>query len=545
MSYIVLARRYRPSTFEEIAGQESIAETLRNAVLNNRVAHAYLFTGPRGVGKTSMARILAKVINCPNAKEASPCGKCSICEAISRGEDMDVIELDGASHRKVEEIKTILDNVAYSPARGSHKIYIIDEVHMLSTHAFNSLLKTLEEPPAHVNFVLATTEPQKVPETIRSRCQRFDFRALTRKEIETKLSEIAAKENIKPQAGLLTRIAFGARGSMRDSLSLMEQILSLSGNMPSVEDFDKMIGATSILVLKEILIALNQADASKAMTLFAGVMDGGCDPVSFSEELVRYARDVLVLNATDKPELLQSTTLDEVHEVKDKVTQEFLMFLISSLEDAKSKVRTYVEKRVSIEVALLYVARMGQMQPIDDLIKELRTLKSAGTSEEYKRPQPPKPNTYADAYSKKPVAAKKTEHLANMDISSTSDVKNNWSEIIDKLTHNVNSSWLMAFLPTSRIISAEENAVSVGFPAHAIDSMKGSFDEMRMRKVLEEALEKVTKKKFSVRIERDETSPSVQKNVNKVKQKADASDESVAEKVRTLKNVFPGAKIVR
>jgi DNA polymerase-3 subunit gamma/tau len=554
MSYIVLARKYRPATFEEVAGQEEIANTLRNAVLHNRVAHAYLFTGPRGVGKTTMARILAKVLNCPNSKEARPCNECTSCTAISWGEDIDVIELDGASHRKVEEIKTVLDDVAYSPARAPHKIYIIDEVHMLSTHAFNSLLKTLEEPPPHVNFVLATTEPQKVPETIRSRCQRFDFRPLMRKEIEKRLSEIAAKEGIKPQPGLFSKIAFTARGSMRDAISLMEQVTSLSGDSPSVSDFERMVGATSVTTLREILLAAGRKDVAQTISLFAQVVDSGCDPVVFAEELVRFARDVLILKETGRPELLQSAVLEEVEDLvsapgedtdkkgaQPECSSEFLLFLISSLEEAKSRSRTYVEKRVAIETALLYVARMGQLQPIDSLIREIQALKAEIPLTKEGRIES---NAPVQSAPKQSVAPRKQEESSQELPISPSDVKERWSEVAGKVTHNTSSPWLMAYLPISRVVSADQTAVSIAFPSHAIDSMKGSFDEVRMKQALEEGLEKVIGKKLSVRIERDETVPAL-RQIEHTKQSEGSSDESLAEKVRTVKSVFPGANIVR
>lgn len=554
MSYIVLARKYRPATFEEVIGQEEIAGTLRNAVLHNRVAHAYLFTGPRGVGKTTMARILAKVLNCPNSKEARPCNECESCVAVSRGEDIDVIELDGASHRKVEEIKTILDDVAYSPARAPRKIYIIDEVHMLSAHAFNSLLKTLEEPPSHVNFILATTEPQKVPETIRSRCQRFDFRPLMRREIEKRLSEIAAKEGMKPQSGVLGKIAFTARGSMRDALSLMEQVVSLVGDSPSVSDFERMVGATSVATLREILLATGRSDAARTVSLFAQVVDSGCDPLVFAEELVRFARDVLVLKVTGKPELLQSAIPEEVEdfvgapaEDRDEkgsypeFSPEFLLFLISSLEEAKSKARTYVEKRVAIEIALLYVVRMGQLRSINSLIEEIQALK--GEIPPAKGGQV-RSDTPAHSAPKQAAVPRKQEESGREVPISPADVKERWSELVSKVTHNISSPWLMAYLPISRVVSADQTAVSIAFPSHAIDSMKGSFDEVRMKQALEEALEKVIGKKLTVKIERDEAA-AAPAQIEQSKQSEESSDESLAERVRTVRSVFPGAKIVR
>jgi DNA polymerase-3 subunit gamma/tau len=424
---------------------------------------------------------------------------------------------------------------------------------MLSAHAFNSLLKTLEEPPAHVNFILATTEPQKVPETIRSRCQRFDFRPLTRKEIEKRLSEIAQKEGIKPQAGLFSKIAFSARGSMRDAISLMEQVVSLSGESPSVSDFERMVGATSVSALREILLAAGRRDVAQTMSLFAQVVDSGCDPVVFAEELVRFARDVLILKVTGKRELLQSAVIDEVEDLvgappegRDEkgsypeFSPDFLLFLVSSLEEAKSRARTYVEKRLAIETALLYVARMGQLQAIDSLIKEVQALK---VGVPLAKGEAAKSGASTESAPSVSGAPRKEEVSRKETPLSPIEIKEKWSEVVERVISHTSSAWPRIFLPRSRVISADETALTVGFPSDVIDSMKGSFDEMLVRQALEEGLQKAVGRKLSVKIERDESAPVQRQEQQKVAE--NSSDESLAEKMRTVRNVFPGAKIVR
>src|SRR5687767_2689230 len=244
MSYTVLARRYRSGTFDEVIGQEHVAQTLKKAIASDRIAHAYLFNGTRGVGKTSMARILAKALNCEKSSgpTTEPCLKCASCAAIARGDDIDVIEIDAASNTGVDNVRGIIENAQYRPARSRFKVYIIDEVHMLSKSAFNALLKTLEEPPEHVKFILATTEPEKVLPTIHSRCQRYDFRNIPAREIAGHLRDIAKKEKIKADDDALLLVAKAGAGSMRDALSLLDRLLSVGEKALDVEMVEQMLG---------------------------------------------------------------------------------------------------------------------------------------------------------------------------------------------------------------------------------------------------------------------------------------------------------------
>ena len=244
--YTVLARRFRPQTFAEVVGQTHVAQSLKNAIAGGRVAHAYLFTGARGVGKTSMARILAKALNCPNAHDAEPCNQCDICQAISSGHDVDVLEIDGASNRRIDDIRLLRSNVGVKPMRARYKVYIIDEVHMLTNEAFNALLKTLEEPPPNVKFIFCTTEPNKVPETILSRCQRFDFAAIATQKIAERLHEIAVAEGCQVEPAALELVARRAGGSMRDSQSLFDQLLAFGGKTITAQDVHQLLGNVSL-----------------------------------------------------------------------------------------------------------------------------------------------------------------------------------------------------------------------------------------------------------------------------------------------------------
>ncbi|MCH2583243.1 MAG: DNA polymerase III subunit gamma/tau, partial [Planctomycetes bacterium] len=253
MKYEVIARRYRPRKFEEVVGQESVARTLRGGILQGRMAPAYLFAGPRGVGKTSMARIFSKAINCPAANDrdrpeeewASPCDKCGVCEAVHSGQDIDVIELDGASHRGIDDIRAIIEGVNRPASRGDYKVYLIDEVHMLTREAFNALLKTLEEPPSHVKFIFATTEPHKIPDTVLSRCQRFDFRPITEEDTVNRLAQICKAEKRKAGKELLGKIARYSRGGMRDSQTMLDQLMTYCDGELTEDGLDKLTGRVS------------------------------------------------------------------------------------------------------------------------------------------------------------------------------------------------------------------------------------------------------------------------------------------------------------
>src|SRR4029077_18338397 len=298
MSYLVLARKWRPQSFEDIAGQAHIARTLQNAIRTNRIAHAYLFTGVRGVGKTTAARILAKALNCEKGPTPNPCNQCSHCEEITNGTSLDVLEIDGASNRGIDEIRQIIENVRYHPAKCRFKIYIIDEVHQVTKDAFNALLKTLEEPPSFVKFILATTEPHRLPETILSRCQRYDFRRISLKEIVHGLEEIAKKEGLNITEGALVLLAREADGSMRDAQSLLEQVLACAapegtkGAPSSVDEvsLQDILGLAERKVLYEISNAVIRGDAKRCIELVAEVVVQGCDVCRLSRDLVEHFR---------------------------------------------------------------------------------------------------------------------------------------------------------------------------------------------------------------------------------------------------------------
>jgi DNA polymerase-3 subunit gamma/tau len=376
MNYQVLARRYRPRRFEEVVGQESIAATLRGGILQERVAHAYLFAGPRGVGKTSMARIFAKALNCPKAGDrslpkeawAQPCNECSACEAIHLGQDIDVVELDGASHRGIEDIRTILEGVNRPATKSPFKIYIIDEVHMLTREAFNALLKTLEEPPPHVKFLFATTEPHRIPETVLSRCQRFDFHPIGEEAIVRRLAQILEAEGRKAEPELLERVARYGKGGLRDAQSLLDQLMTFSEDALRLEDLDRITGRVPEEVMVRLAEAVARGDAAEVLRELRESFERGADPAMLLEQLVENfrmrVRNLIESSAGSAPGAQPS--LDRWIGC--------LQILLESA--AKLKYSPFAE--VSVEVTLLKVARLEEPRALEEAI---RVLTDAGSLE--------------------------------------------------------------------------------------------------------------------------------------------------------------------
>lgn len=356
MSYLVFARKYRPNNFDEVVGQEHITTTLKNAIKSNRLAHAYIFAGPRGIGKTSCARILAKSLNCQNGPTVSPCNKCDSCLEINESRSMDVIEIDGASNRGIDEIRTLRENVKFSPSRGRYKIYIIDEFHQITTDGFNALLKTLEEPPEHVKFIFATTAPHKVIPTILSRCQRFDFRHIPVLKIIAKLEEIARVEKIAVDKEVLFLIAKAASGSLRDAESILDQLSSFTSGRIEVETIYSMLGMVHEDFIFEMIQAIAQKDAVAAIKMVDRFIGEGKDINQFIDSFVEHFRNLMVARIGGK---LLEGLLDLPDEVKEKVLKQSQSFslreILSAIElliSAREMGRAMDSLRIPVEMVI-------------------------------------------------------------------------------------------------------------------------------------------------------------------------------------------------
>ncbi|MHB8231417.1 MAG: DNA polymerase III subunit gamma/tau [bacterium] len=370
--YQVLARKYRPGIFDEIIGQDTIIQTLKNAVINDRISHAYIFSGTRGVGKTSIARILAKSINCINGPTVNPCGVCSACVQIQNGNSVDVIEIDGASNTGVDSIRDLKENIIYSPQSFKFKIYIIDEVHMLSNSAFNALLKTLEEPPAHAKFIFATTEIHKVPETILSRCQRFNFKRIPAKIIYEKLKEIAIAEDVSVDGENLMIIASLADGSLRDSLSIFDTAISYFGKNIK-EDISSVLGLTNKAVIFNLISAIFKKDYENSIKFAKTIYDSGADVRQFMKQASFYIRNILVIKLKYK-DLIYDLTDEEINgliPLAEQKSAEELLDMIDIMLNADIKYQRISSPLLMLELTIFRLINIPSKHDVGELINKL------------------------------------------------------------------------------------------------------------------------------------------------------------------------------
>src|SRR6184192_975497 len=377
MSYEVFARKYRPQTFDDLVGQAHVSRTLKNAVAQNRLAHAYLFVGPRGVGKTSTARILAKSLNCVKGPTITPCGECDNCREIAGGNSLDVIEIDGASNNSVEDVRQLRENVRYAPAKGRYKIYLIDEVHMLSSAAFNALLKTLEEPPEHVKFIFATTEPQKVLATILSRCQRFDLHRIPANLIAQHLQFIAGKEKITLEPAGAHAIARGAEGGLRDAESMLDQLVAFCGEKISESDVLNVFGFTSEQTVVDLTGRILRGETPAAVDLLHQQSEAGKDMMRLMSDLIAYLRDLLIFKAV--PDALQEDVDPDVQKSlgvhAELIAMDRLLELIDQFAAAEGRMKWAPNKKLHFEVAVIRAIQTLDQTTLDEVIENLNALR--------------------------------------------------------------------------------------------------------------------------------------------------------------------------
>jgi DNA polymerase-3 subunit gamma/tau len=384
MPYLVLARKYRPKTFDEVVGQQTVTRTLRNAIATGRIGHAFLLSGARGVGKTSTARLLAKALNCSKADVPTPdpCGECASCLEIADAKSLDVQEIDGASNNGVEQVRELRESARYNPARDRFKIWIIDEVHMLSMPAFNALLKTLEEPPPRVKFVFATTEYHKLPDTILSRCQQYDFRMIPAAELSAHLKDVAHKEGVKISEAALDKIARAAEGSVRDALSLFDQVLSFSGQQVKDEDLQALLGLIDRELLRQASRAVADGDTRAVFELSEKLADYGADYRNFARELLLHFRELLLLKlAPDSPALLAGVLPEERQKLaalQALFSEEDLLRAFEVLQQAELDLRQNPQDpRVTLEFSLLKLAQLRKLVPFAELVERVERLGGA------------------------------------------------------------------------------------------------------------------------------------------------------------------------
>ena len=380
MGYTALYRKFRPITFSELVGQEHITRTLKNQIMADRVGHAYLFNGGRGTGKTSSAKILARAINCLNPKDGEPCNECEICKGALNGSLTDIVEMDAASNNSVEDIRSIREEVNFLPTKAKYRVYLIDEVHMLSPGAFNALLKTLEEPPEHVKFILATTEPQKLPATILSRCQRFDFKRISDEDIIKRLKIVCEESNIEITEGALKIIAVLSEGAMRDALSILERCVQDGENKIDEDKIKDLVGIPKITYVHGITEAIIEYDIDKALNAMDEILNQGKDLNNFLWEIIKYVKDILVYKSSGKVDLYSEEEAQDIKNIAEKVTKEKLVNVIYELSNLENDMKWSTQKTIVFQAGIIKLCskEVGSGGDIEERVEKIENYLKSG-----------------------------------------------------------------------------------------------------------------------------------------------------------------------
>lgn len=510
LAYQALYRVYRPQTFHDIAGQEHITKTLQNALIKQKFSHAYLFTGPRGTGKTSAAKILAKAINCEHAPCAEPCNACAACKGITEGSIADVVEIDAASNNGVDEIRDIRDKVKYAPSSVRYKVYIIDEVHMLSTGAFNALLKTLEEPPEHVVFILATTEPQKIPLTIISRCQQFDFRRVPSSAITDRLKFVASDQQMEAEDEALRLIAKASEGGMRDALGILDQTAAYGEGKITVRNVLDVTGMASDLVIRELTEALNVGEATRAINKMAALLDQGKDPLRLMQQLIYYYRDLLLYQTSpDLEDILSRPRTDEAFRKQAAdIPAGRIYRLIQQLNDGFLEMRRTNHPRIFLEMTIVRICQperaprqpaLNQAEPgrLEKLEKRVTTLeeKFAGAETEQEAAPPrsggEKTHPLRRSGDVRISQAKINRLLEAATKEDLQEVRSAWSTVMAKIkSQNVAAhAWLLESRPVAASPGGFVQAFKYDFHCRMVMDKKNSIVAM-VEHILQETIHK-------------------------------------------------------
>ena len=498
MTYQVLAQKYRPATFDEVSGQEAATRTLTNSIEKGRIANAYIFCGPRGIGKTSVARLLSKTLNCEKPKGHSPCGSCDSCREIGQGMSIDVLEIDGASNRGIDEIRALRENVKFSPSKGKYKIYIIDEVHMLTAEAFNALLKTLEEPPAHVKFIFATTEPHKVLATIMSRCQRFDFKKIPPKMILDRIKDIASKEKIDVDDKAALMIARAADGSMRDGLVILDQMVSFSRGKITPQDVIELLG----MVHKDKVFALADAiidrEPQKAARIIDELISGGKDPVFLDNSLISHFRDIMILKTAGEPTSDMAFSEDElvaINSQKEKLSLEEVLYVLQNLSHCLLLMKGAMFARAPFEIAVIRLTKREDVLTLSEILSRLEGMgpgacdtpapRSAAGPVRQAHPAPKAAVPEVPA----PAPEEFDDNGDNFQgETSFEDQKHKWKSLLNYVKGKKMS--VFTFLSAGSPIEIDENAMVIGFDKTHIFN-KEALETGTNKVVVQEAADKI------------------------------------------------------
>ncbi len=524
MPYLVLALKYRPQTFDEIVGQEHVCETLKNAIASGKVAHAYLFSGPRGIGKTTTARILAKALNCKEGPTSQPCNKCTSCVEIARGSSIDVLEIDGASNRGIDEIRALRENVKFAPVSSRYKVYIIDEAHQITHDAFNALLKTLEEPPRHIIFMLATTQPERIPATILSRCQRFSFKLIPQKKIFDRLNYIVGKEKLKIDKEALNLIAYRGEGSLRDAQSLLDQVISYAGGKKiSLEETNFILGVLPFERLVEFSDLIAEHKAREILSLIDEITESGYNLHQFIKDLRQHFRNMLLMKvAGEDTKILELP--DKHREIllrgKEQFTEENLVRIIDLLSKTYESMKWSEQPRLVIEVEMFRLCQ--PYIPIGEIIERIGKLEKSLTIEE--REKTPPEEKYVSPAEKASPKIKEKEKPYAAGVSRIEEITERWEEVLESVRKQ--DTPLHACLVESTPDRLEGNLLYLVFPR------SHSFHKDRVAKksnIVEGALQEVLGKEIKIRCITGETDTTSRAKENTEEEMEANSEEFLTE----------------
>ncbi len=550
-NYLVFARKFRPQIFDEIKGQDATVTTLKNAILQNRVSQSFLFTGTRGVGKTSTARILAKSLNCESGPTITPCGKCPSCQEITSGTSLDVIEIDGASNNSVDNIRDLRESIATSPVHGKYKIYIIDEVHMLSAGAFNALLKTLEEPPAHAKFIFATTDAHKVPATILSRCQKFQFRRIPFHEIVKKLALIAKKEKVEATESALMLIAKTGDGSLRDAESLFDQLASFSGGKITSEKVEKCLGVASFSLYLSLLSAWSKNDSLKALQIVEKALEEGLEILPFVKGLYEMVRHFLIIKVHPDPKGLiglAPETIKDIQKETRSFTEDGLLAISTGLEKLVQMVQYSSQARFVLEAAVIKFASLSQAASIPELLKRLEKLEKKSHLRVLDTAPKNQPVDIKGSKDETSPSKKISPPSSNANIAapkqkaaffSLTQVESVWSKVIQDVEKQKMS--IAPALTEAEPIETEEGFLVLGFPQE-FTFHKESLEQPETKALIEKALEARLGAPLEIKVVLTKAN---NKNINPEPESEEPVSNDIPPIVESALDIFKSGRIVR
>ncbi|NFO11318.1 DNA polymerase III subunit gamma/tau [Clostridium botulinum] len=537
MGYTALYREWRPKTFNDVVGQEHITTTLKNEILNDRIAHAYLFCGTRGTGKTSTAKVMAKALNCFNLQDGEPCNECEMCKKINEGLSMDVTELDAASNNGIDRIRDIIDDTKYPPQEGKYKIYILDEVHMLSGGAVNAFLKTLEEPPSNVIFILATTDPQKLPITILSRCQRFDFKRINQKEIADRLRKITEAQNVNVDDKSLDLIARVADGAMRDSLSILDQAIAMGDNNIKYDDLISILGLVTNEYLFDITNSIVDRNIEKAMVIIDKLVFSGKDIHLFIKDLIGHFRNLLMVKVSNTPEEILDMSLENIELIKEQGTKiriEEIMRGIRILQEGEANSKVSKQSRLYLELSIIKMCKieydtssevmLARINKLEENIKsgKIQLVSNNQIHENIASNDNASSNKVKaqEKQIKKEPSVVKDEANVNVNSSLTIDnIKRAWSEILEAFKAK-RAMVVYASIVTARPYKFENGVATMLYEASYAFN-KERLEKLEYKKLVNEVFSEVLKDKIMVRYEVEDNKSDESNKEELLKQRLD------------------------